>query len=493
MMKISLLFVLLMFGVSFSALAISSWTLSSESYRPGGSGVLTLEVSNPLVSGGNTKTINGIAMDVYSSPELTVSNQKFIGDIEPGGSTKISLPFKVLPTTKSDIYSIEIKLTGVSDRTEGGFDSFLRRITVPITVVNEPILSISSDKQLIGGIDKLALKIKNDGGAINNLKIRLPSDSKIALYGATQIFVPRVSNEENVSLTLDSREVADGPNEILFLLEYEDEIGIKHTENTSLRLIVRNEQLDVKFNQESDVLTKKESELILKIKNSGTETLKDVRLVFNSQQLRFKDVNEIKFGDLAPGEESTSKTTVFTDISPGINQIKSEISWIEKDIQKREDRNVPITVSSDTDVGVFLEAKPSPLVLNGQHTISVLVSNLGSYKIDNVDVSISSSALKSLDISNSQFIGGLQSNDFSSVQFQMAVNSTSIGTYPIEITVNYRDLSGTWKKRTIERLISIQEPIANNNNQTLPCIGLVILVLLGIGVWYFKFRKGANS
>ena len=44
------------------------------------------------------------------------------------------------------------------------------------------------------------------------------------------------------------------------------------------------------------------------------------------------------------------------------------------------------------------EAKPVPLVLNGQHTISVLVSNLGSYRIDNVDVSVSSPALSSLDI-----------------------------------------------------------------------------------------------
>ena len=150
------LMILFLIGISFAGLSIPSWTLSQDTFKPDTNGVITVEITNPAVSG-DEKTVQSVTMDITTSPELLMSGQQFIGDIEPGGSTKISLPFKVAETAKSSIYSIEIKLTGIADRSEGGFDTFSRRLTIPVTVVNAPVLGLATDKQLIGGIDTLLL------------------------------------------------------------------------------------------------------------------------------------------------------------------------------------------------------------------------------------------------------------------------------------------------------------------------------------------------
>lgn len=496
----NMLMILFVIGISFAGLSIPNWTLSQESYRPGATGVMTLEVSNPCpISGSATlgvqaaacedvDTVNSVSLDYFNPPQVTVSGQKFIGDIEPGGSTKISMPLKVAEDAKSAIYPVEIALSGFAERTgeDGGFEGFSRRLSIPITVVDAPILGLSTDKQIIGGVDAIPLTISNNGGRARNLRMRIPDTSDVVFYGIDELFVPDVGDTTILDVTLDSRDASDGPTGIPFTLTYEDELGIEHTESTTLRLTVRSEKLDLTFLQQNEIITKNEDMLTILVRNEGEEALKDVRLSFTDSVVRMKDHSEFKFGDLLPGENATASVLIFADLGPGVNLIDSVVTWIEKDVQREESRNVPLTITSDADVGVYLEAKPLPLTIGAEHTISVLVSNLGSYPIENVDVSLSSPALRSLDISDRQYIGGLQKDDFSTVQMLMAVNSTSEGSHPVHITVNYRDQSGEWKQKVISQAVTVYA-VADAEQNPLPyVIGAIVLVAL---VWYFKFRK----
>jgi hypothetical protein len=262
---------------------------------------------------------------------------------------------------------------------------------------------------------------------------------------------------------------------------------VTRTSNVTLRLTVRNERVDLTFTQQSDILTKDETTLILSVRNSGTEELKDVRLSFKNNTIRLKDHDELKFGDIRPGQNVTATGIAYADLPPGINLVDTEVSWIEKDVQKEESRKIPITISSDADVGVYLEGRPLPLMIGSNHTISTLVSNFGSYKIENVDVSIESPALSSMDISDKQYIGGLQTDDFSTVQFSMKVNATSEGEYPVYITINYRDQSGEWKQKRITQSINVYAPIQIQQSPIPIIFGA--LVMLALIVWYFMFRK----
>lgn len=474
--------ILLVLGLSFAGLSVTDWTVSKDTFGIGEPGVVTVTVANPTGS----EQVSGVTMSVDMPYELTLTGSPSLSDINAGGSAIVSVPFRVKSDAQPGIYLIRLVFKGYTSEASG-FSSYTENsVSIPITVVNEPILSISTDKQVLGGIDDLVLTVVNNGGPATNVKLKIVDSSNVAFYSVDQVFIQRVSDSASINVTLDSRSASDGAANIPFTLEYDDELGITHTDDTTLRMTVRNEKLDLTFNQLSDVITRKEGTLTLQVLNNGPVMLKDVRLSFEGTGIRLKDHDELRFGDLQPGGTATASAMVFADTSPGLNSVNSTITWIEKDIQREESRTVPITITSDADVGVFLEARPAPLTLGTQHTISVLVSNLGSYRIDNVDASLSSPAMRSLDIADTQYIGGLQNDDFSTVQFLMEINATSPGDYPVTIKVNYRDQSGEWKQKSMEQVITVYGPVVQSDNT----LGLLIVaVLLGVAVWYFRFRK----
>jgi hypothetical protein len=485
---------LLLASVSYAALAVTDWQLSQADYTSGSNGVISLTISNPTSAANPAKLVNNVQVDVISPPEITLGGSQYVGDIEPGGSTKISMPFTIKDSAKSAIYTVTFKVTGIANKETGGYDTFARTTSVPVIVTNQPILHLQTSKEVIGGIDSVVLTITNDGGKASKLKVSIPANasmgsSPVALFGIDQIFVPSVQNGASVmvNVTMDSRDAPDGATNVPFYIQYEDELGMPHQQLTSLRLTVRNEKLDLKILQQSDVITRKESNLTFQIRNDGLESLRDVRLSFqNSSAVRLKDQSEMKFGDIPPGGTAVSSVTVVADLPPGVNLLESSMRWIEKDIQRQESRSVPVTITSDADVGVFLEAKPSPLTAGSEHTISVLVSNLGSYPIDNVAVRFSSDTLSMLDISSEQYIGNLNNDDFSTVQFKVRVKAVGDGQYPVRLNVSYRDRSGEWKTKMVQRDVSVFAPIASEFN---PII-LVPVALVGlVVVWWVFLRK----
>jgi hypothetical protein len=522
-----LLMGLLALGICFAGLSVDQYTVSKDVFKPGEPGVATVTVSNPA----GAERVTSISMTINNPSEITVTGAPGLADIDAGGSAIVSIPFRVKEDARPGIYLLNVMFTGYKSAGSTGLAATTTNtVSIPITVVNEPILSISSDKPSIGGIDQLTLTISNDGGKAFNLKIKIPSESEylsyysstmsatssgsssvasstgasssvsstsrgtsdVALYGISQIFIPEIAPNGNATLAvmLDSRNAIDGATDVPFLIEYEDELGISHSRIISLRMTVRNEKLDLSFIQQSDVITKKDSTLTLSIRNDGTSDLKDVRLSFTDTTIRIKDSGEMKFGDLKPGQTATASVMAFVELPPGVNPVNSEISWIEKDVQKQEAKQIPLTITSDADVGVYLEAKPLPLTIGSDHTISVLVSNLGSYSIQNVDVRIESPALRSLDISDRQYIGGLQTDDFSTVQFQMRANATSEGTYPVKVIVTYRDQSGEIMVRQVYQDVSVYAPMAGGDSP-LPLVFGVLVI--GALVWYFKFRRKAAA
>jgi len=479
----SILLVLLLVSVSFAGLAVSGTEVSDTSFKPGSKGVITLTVENPASS---QDLVSSVSLDVDAPPEITISGEYFVGDIEPGGSTTVSLPFTVSGTAKSSIYNVHIELTGIADKSTGGYEIFTRRLSVPVTVVDAPIFTISADTQTLTGIDEISLTLSNNGGPATNLRLSIPESSPIALYATDEIYVGDASGEVTIDLLLDSRDAPDGAIDIPFVLEYENEIGLERTKTTKLRMTVKSEQLDLVVSQKSEIYTRGDADLTLEVRNDGDEALEDVKLIFQNSSIKLKQDDEYEFGDLNPGESSTVSLMVFTELGPGVHLIDTTVEWVEKDLQKTQSKRVPITVTSDADVAVFLEAQPLPLSIGTEHTISVLVSNLGTFPIENVDVSITSPALSLLEVSNKHYIGGLQRDDFSTEQFLMQVNATAPGTYPVYMKVNYRDQSGEWKHKDIMQTITIYDGVVEEESPVPYAVGLGVLVVL---VWYFKFRK----
>ncbi|MEW6721905.1 MAG: hypothetical protein AB1324_01445 [Candidatus Micrarchaeota archaeon] len=473
------LLVFLALGVSFAGLSVNNFTVSKETFNQNDPGVLTATVTNPT----GAERVSGVTMDISSPTEIALTGTPSLSDISSGGSTIVTVPFKVAANAKPGIYLVTLTFRGFTE-VESQAKVSINSVSIPVVVVDQPELSVSIDRPLLTSTDDVTLTITNDGGIARNLRARLPGP--ITLSGVSQAYVGEVQTSGSFIAMLDSRNAPEGPTDLVVTLLYDDELGFPHEENKSVRVTVRPESLDLTFTQQTDLVTKQEGPLTLSIRNDGNESLSDVRLRFTNGTLRLKDHEELKFGGIAPGQSSSATVTVFSDLPPGVNLVDAELSWIERDVRKDEERRVPITMTSDSDVGVYLEATPLPLTIGQDHTISVLVSNLGSYRIENVDVSLSSPAIRSVDISDRQYVGGLSNDDFSTVQFKMRVNATSEGTYPVKVTIHYRDQSGEWKQKEIEQSISVYgAPVQDGGTMPL-LLGLLVLAAL---VWWFKFRK----
>jgi len=465
---------------SFAGISVDNYTVSQSSFQPGDVGVTTLKVTNPT----GTTRVTGLTMTIYNPSEITVTSSPKLADIDSGGSAIVSIPFSISANASPGIYLINVEFSGFGTGTAGQ-NQVTNTVSVPVIVVNSPIVSMNADTKALSGVDVISLTVSNNGGSAKQLRLRISGNSSVVLYGANEVYIGDLKATKVLNLTLDSRDADNGPYDIPFLLTYNDELGITHTDTASLRMTVKKELLDTTFNQLSDLTTGTEGTLTLQLVNNG-DALSDVRLSFTNSSLLMKGSGEMKFGNLSSGANASVSATVYPDLSPGLNLVDAKVSWVEKDVRKEETIKVPLTISSDSDVSVYLESKPSPLEAGAEHTISVLVSNIGSYKIDNVDVGMNSSGFDLLDVTPRQYIGSLSQDDFSTVQFKVMM-SDNPGTYPISINVKYRDSSGQWVNKTIVQNAVVQS--APESNTGFMNLAVVIVAVAAIAIWYFRFRK----
>lgn len=470
--------IVLLIGNLFAALSLSTYTVSPTTIRPGAQGVLTVTIANTVTTGATNEKATGIGLKIYPPAEIKMKNEVSIGDLDLGTSGTAAIPFYVSSTASSGIYVIEV-------RSVSSAGSTFQTYSIPVTIVDAPILSLSIDKDSVSDITPLALTVSNEGGVANRVRISSYS-SDFAILGQASVFLASVDKSGMVNLTLDSRNAEDGAQDAVFNVTYQDELGNELSVLKSIRLTVKKERLDLNFAQTSEVATKKDSTLNLSIRNNG-KPLNDVRVSFGSDSLKLKDASEFKLGDLTAGDIKIIGLPVYSTFAPGTNYVDFNVKYVDQGVEKEQTVSVPLTITSDADVSIYLDAKPAPLAVGQEHTLSVLVSNLGSYEISSVDVSISSPVLDSLDIHEKEYIGGLNKDDFSTVQFKVQVENVPPGPYPLNVTVNYRDLSGEWKSKTIVESILLHQP-ASQNNGSLPLL-VGGIVVIAIAVWWFRFRK----
>jgi len=286
--------------------------------------------------------------------------------------------------------------------------------------------------------------------------------------------------------------VPEGVNGIPFVLSYTDDGGNSISTAETLTVAVKKEKADVAFTQVEPIVTNKDNMLKMTVRNKG-RALDDFRVLLSDTQVQSKDNAQISLGSLASGEVKSFEIPVFVNEQPGVKTATFDVKWVEDNVEKAETFNVPLAISSDAEVGIYLDAKPTPLAVGGDYTLSATVSNLGSYKIANVVVALeSNSAFSILNIQQEQYIGNLDNDAFSTVQYKIRINNNvTPGEYPLAFKVRYKDQSGIWIDREVKTNVSIRpasEGVQKDNGTgTLMIIGAVVLI--GGGYWYFRMRK----
>ncbi|MEW5996577.1 MAG: hypothetical protein AB1657_03210 [Candidatus Micrarchaeota archaeon] len=489
-MKYALL-ALLAFGFAFAGLSISDFSVSPESIEPGGSGYITLTISNPST----TDTVDLVTVRVSSTESLGANREFSVGDLEQSSSTVLTVPFRSSETIQSGIYSLEVRARGTVDtfvynEVTGSFrttSEVVEKIsTIPVKVVREPILSISLSSENLEDMTAETIAISNSGGKATNLRISIANEG-IGFLNRDELYFGTVEASSSQPITIDARGASDGATKLSIQLTYLNELGEEITETKEIPITVKKAAGDFTFAQQAPVTTGREETLTLAVTNSG-DPVQDLQLTFASGSgVVLRGMNRVEFGNLAAGESRTATIPLVANLQPGTNNVNVSLSWVERGENREGTITIPLSVKSDSEVGVYLEANPTPLVSGGEHTLSVTVSNLGSYAIQGTTVELSSDAFQLLTVQPEQYIGGLEEDDFSSVQYKIRVKDIAPGTYDASVLVRYKDASGAQIAETKPLQISIAGPPQQGNGTTaLLALGIIVVAA---GYWYFRMRK----
>lgn len=487
-MLVAMMALMLLAGLQFAALSVGTYTVTPSTLKPGEEGAITFSVENVAPTGGTASQLEDVQVyfgGTASGVEFLTKSPFVIGTIDSGGSAVVSVPFRVLPNARGGVVTAPFYISQ-KDKSD------LKTVNVVIKVVNPPILSLSSDKQTVSSTEEVQLTITNNGGAADRLTLKISNASKFSLGGTSEVYFGRVEGNKTVAVQLDSRDATEGINSVPFVLSYQQEGGDSVTETKTLSITVKKEKADVVFSQAEPLVTSQNGILKLGITNTG-RMLEDFEVNLADESIKANENRQAKLGTLPAGAERTVSFAVFADVEPGVRSVQLLLKWVEDDVEKEETVTVPIIVTSDAEAAIYIVAKPAPLVTGGDHTLSVTVSNLGSYRIQNVEVTLApSDAVEIFDAQRSQYIGGLDSDDFSSVSYRVRVKAAQPGTYPLTVNVRYKDQSGAWieKDQTIELAIRSPADLApqGSGDGTLVTIGL-LAVVAGAGYWYFRMRK----
>jgi hypothetical protein len=484
------LFALMVFGLAFAGLSISSYTISPEVVEPGTSGFLQITVSNNA----QTDTVENVVVDVSSTQALGIDRGFVVGDLEAMSSVMVSLPFSASDSISSGYYTVEVKATGraqeyyldSSNQLKSKTETFTKRASIPVQVVKQPAISIGLSEESIEEITPETFTFTNEGGKAKSVKVTILNEG-IGFLNQDQIYIQELDGTSSISTTLDARGAQEGATKLSIQLVYQNALGTETTATREIPITIKKAEGDFIFVQGDPIVTGEDENLRLTLTNEG-KALSDLRFAFEGESVRLRGLNEYRVGNIASGESKSFIIPLIADLPPGTQNVALGLTWVESGENRMGTVTLPLKVISDSTVGVYLEAKPTPLTPSTEHTISVTVSNLGSYQIEGTTVELESEAFTLLTIQPQQFIGGLESDDFSSVQYKVLVNQVEPGNYPTTVKVKFRDESGAWITLEEETSVAISEAI-QEDACPMPMLAAGLVALAAIGYWWFRMRK----
>lgn len=489
MYMLSLILFVLAMGLGNATFSIVSNTITPAQVGPGEFGTIDLIISNA-----GTSSVTGMAVEIRTTDQITIQKNLNIGDLSPGAQISISIPFKVSETAKTGIYAMDLDFFGVGDTYSSSDVAnrgvIYKKVFSTLRIVSPPVIQLSLDKNEINDLSELKVTLTNSKGKAKKVYVKILNE-QFGFLNKDLIYIDSLENVQEIDTIIDARNANDGAQKISFQINYEDELGNNYMDTRNISVTVRKESGDFVFIQDTSITTGKQQDLVLKIRNDGN-AIQNLRMSLDDSEVQLYGISTINVGDIAKGEMKTVTIPVIATAKPGSKQVKVNLKWVEQNKDKESSKLVSIKVSSDSEIGVYLEARPAPVTIGSEHTISITISNMGSYPIEATTVNLESEAFSLLTIEKEQYVGGLNNDDFSSVQYKVRVIATEQKEYPVNITVKFKDSSGEWKTEKITKIIYPTYPTATQSSG-IECIVIIALVVIGGIVWWYRNKCNVKA
>lgn len=486
-------------GIAWADISVSNVTTLPASIKPGVLGTITMGVSNP-----DAYDANGVSGQAFGNENVNSAGSTFLGDFKPGVSSVLSFPFSVPLTTKAGIYTLQYRLSWTNVN-----GSRYKTLYLPITVSNPPLFSMeTADVKAYTNNDfTVNGTIFNSGGAASAVRLQASSD-KVVQLGQNPSWVGEVNKSAQFQLKFSvAPGVSSGSYSVPIMIYSRDEVGQDAISNTTLRISITQRAPSFVLAAESDkpLVVGARARLMVKVTNTGDDGAYQVRLTLpKSAALTPLGMSDADIGTIKSGESMEASFDVgVNSVPPGFYASDFIVRYHNKDGEAQEDKTAStgINIEGKNDVSVFVSSKPSPLVSGSPHTLSVLVSNIGSAPIKALTVKIGNGFFSLQEAQDTQFIGGLNEDDFSTVQYKIRVNgSLRDGTYPFAVELRFKDaynIEHTVSKAEKLNVVSKEtsEKMTGNGGTNIGMVVVGIAILAAIAYFAYKrfWHKGQSK
>ena len=482
-----------------AGIAVTNVALTPSTLRPGVSGVISMTVTNSDTSDqAYAVSVRGLSKE----GPVQALGQISLGDFSPGVSSTVNFPFSIPNTTRAGIYTMLLEFSW-----NNASSSFTKPVMIPVTVTNPAILSASSKNDTVytTGDFVLPVELVNRGGAASQVRLSINSTSFFQT-GDNPLWVGDVGEQATpLSLGISlSPSTSSGTYSLPLVLTYRDESNQDAASTVYLRLNVKRKspQFSVSILNSEGFYPGRTVPLQLKVENSGDDAAYGVRVSLgNTSALTSLASSDASLDDLLPGQSKViTIQTGVNDVTPGFYSPTLLVHYHNSNGEEQALMSVPMGLSVETlsDVSVFVTAKPTPVVGGDIHTLSVTVSNTGTSALKALTIQLQPSpAFRLQEAQDQQFIGGLNQDDFSSVQFKVQVADVRDGLYPVNVSLNFKDSYNRLHtdKQTVNITVVSKETAARASGGSLSLLGGAAIAVLVLGlaglIWFFFLRKKA--
>mgnify|MGYP000421498520 CR=1 FL=1 len=296
-------------------------------------------------------------------------------------------------------------------------------------------------------------------------------------------------------LIVDPKAVASGDEEVE--LQCTDDLTLSTWKILNFTISVRPREpaININVNTHPEIISPgSDAKIIVGIKNDISSVIRDLKISLNlstTPLVQIGEISEKKVNVLFPKEKVnlTFNVKALPETSGGIYRIPIVIRYTDESGNKYSKIEL---------VGIEIGAEPEIYITVDSTTISksnsignviLKIVNLGltDLKFVNLELKEINDKYKVLS-SNKMFIGDLDSNDYETAEFKLAVKSKKDIVLPIRIT--FRDTSNRQYSKNIKvklRLLSSKELGETHTTRNLILISIIIAFF--VFVFYRKWEK----
>jgi len=425
---VCLLVLVAMCSVAFSeaTLQVTNYSIVPSNIYPGTSGYIQMTIKNTGDAKAKSPTAYYELQGVASS--LTM------GDISEGGSTQISIPFKIPQGSGGTIQLDKIDIYYSYSAQSGTSSLEMTSVSIPMQVSQEGVLQVrmlSLDKNSIAPGEKLSLNLEliNGGGVVNDLVVTTEDNSSFSIYGATQQVIGSIPSNSSVNLSVDllsSSLTTSGEYNVPLVFTYHDAIN-NRVEDTlyvgPVSILEESSQYRLYLEPLTPVEIGSKAVFNLTLKNMGSNTISALVDVNPSEVFTPIGIQKIYFDSIAPGSSESTNITV------GIASSKSA-GYYTFQLTLTPSAGKSITY----DAGVIVDATPEltlSLKTLSSGSMELQIANTGNTAVRSVNVKMKPHG--SSTGATESFLGTLNVDDIETVDLSSSISGT------IDVEITFRD------------------------------------------------------